>query len=304
MNMAAILFFFLLMTEFSITTAQQRNSQISLGSSLSTSTNNSYWLSNSGQFAFGFYGDANGFAIGIWFEKIQQKTVVWTANRDNLPLSSDIKLLFSGDGRLVLQDKQGVEVLIANSSQPAASASMLHSGNFVLYNSDSKIIWRSFDFPTHTLLPGQLMVADYQLVSGVSAADHSSGRFRLVLQMDGNLVQYPVRGPISSYYSYRSTSTENKGENVSLNLDANGQLYLLNSTGFNIKTIVAGRSQLDDNVTYRMTIDVDGILRLYSHGLVPNQSWFVEWASTTNKCDPVGLCGLNSYCLLTNQEAQ
>ncbi|PON76274.1 S-receptor-like serine/threonine-protein kinase [Parasponia andersonii] len=300
--MAAIVLFFLLMVEVSMIAAQQRNTRISLGSSLTPTTSKSSWLSDSGQFAFGFYQQGNGFAVGIWYEKIKQNTVVWTANRDDKPLSHDVTLLLNGDGRLVVQDQQGLQILIANSSLPAASASMLDSGNFVLFNSNSKNIWQSFDFPTDTLLPGQRIVGDYRLVAAVSETNHSSGRFRLVLQLDGNLVQYPAGSPLSSYYSYWSSSTENRGENVSLNLDSNGQLYLLNSTGFNIKTIVAGQNQLGNNVTYRMTIDVDGILRLYSHSLVPNSSWVAEWVSISNKCDPVGLCGLNSYCILINNQ--
>ena len=61
------IFLFLLITHFSTTIAQERNLNISLGSSLSPK-NNSYWLSSSGQFAFGFYKIDNGFAIGIWME--------------------------------------------------------------------------------------------------------------------------------------------------------------------------------------------------------------------------------------------
>ena len=76
------IFLFLLITHFSTTIAQERNLNISLGSSLSPK-NNSYWLSSSGQFAFGFYKIDNGFAIGIWMEAIQRKTVIWTANRDD-----------------------------------------------------------------------------------------------------------------------------------------------------------------------------------------------------------------------------
>ncbi|GMN69346.1 hypothetical protein TIFTF001_038393 [Ficus carica] len=306
MSMATMLLFLLLITQFSITTAQRNDSLISLGSSLSPGTNKSYWLSNSGQFAFGFYQQGDGFAVGIWFEKMEEKTVVWTAKRDDPPLPQDTTLLLSGDGRLFLQDEQGRQEHISNASQLAASASMLDSGNFVLYNSNSTIIWQSFDSPTDTLLPGQRLVPQEgrnRLISSVSETNHSSGRFQLVMQSDGNLVQYPVLsiGLLPSHH-YWNTETYKAGDNVTLNLDPNGWLYLLNSTGSNIKNISdAGRSHLGKNVLYRMIIDVNGLLRLYSHSMVQNDDWVVEWVSTNNLCDPTGLCGLNSYCDLNGQ---
>ncbi|KAF4377011.1 hypothetical protein G4B88_027650 [Cannabis sativa] len=303
--MAALQLFFLLITQICISNAQQnRNSiNISVGSSLSPSTNKSFWLSNSGQFAFGFYQYGNGFALGIWFEKIQQKTVIWTANRDDQPLSNDVTLILNRDG-LVLQQKQGLQVPITGVSLPAAaaSASMLDSGNFALYHSNSTIIWQSFDHPTDTILPGQHVMSGHSLVSGVSSMNHSSGRFQLIMQLDGNLKQYPLGITISPYYGYWSSGTQDKSKNSSLNLDENGQLYLLNSNGSIMKTIFDGQSQSQqfNNFAYRFTIDVDGILRLYSHNLVQNSSWVAEWISTRNKCDPVGLCGLNSYCTVNN----
>ncbi|KAL5560191.1 hypothetical protein UlMin_036402 [Ulmus minor] len=302
-KMAQGVFFFTLLCHFSMTIAQPRDTKISLDSSLSPSRNNSYWLSNSGQFAFGFYNQGNGFAVGIWFQNIQQKTVIWTANRDDPPLPDDATLFLS-DGGLMLQKGQGEQVAIAtNTSQLVANASMLDSGNFVLYTSDMTIIWQSFEFPTDTLLSGQSLTAFKELVSATSETNHTSGRFRLVMQGDGNLLLYPTNSPIASYYSYWTSGTAQvENEVVILNLNASGQLYLLNSTGLNIKTIVPGRNQTAGKVIYRLTIDVDGILRLYSHTLLQNATWLPLWNSNSNKCDPIGLCGLNSYCVLIGEE--
>ncbi|KAM6542459.1 hypothetical protein CsatB_006906 [Cannabis sativa] len=291
---AIIVLFFLLITEilFSISIAQQNNTTkiISLNSSISTSTNNSYWLSNSGQFAFGFYKQGNGFAIGIWLDKIKEKTVVWTANRDQQqPLPQITTLVLNDFANSVSPD------------QPAASASLLDSGNFVLYNSDSKIIWQSFENPTDTLLPGQILETGKELVSAVSESNHSSGGFILRMQDDGNLVQYPVNKHTSEYYSYWDTKTYWKGSpKITLSLHPNGQLELLNSTSkASVYTVhPADWIRPNNNVTFRLTIDVDGILRLYSRSLVQvNSSWNAEWNSTNNRCDPTGLCGMNAYCL-------
>ncbi|PQQ07589.1 G-type lectin S-receptor-like serine/threonine-protein kinase LECRK1 [Prunus yedoensis var. nudiflora] len=137
--MAATFLFLLPFTIFSIfAAAQPGTSNISLGSSLYP--NNSHWLSNSGQFAFGFYREGNNLAIGIWFEKIRPQTIIWTANRDvKLPRSEDVKLNLSDGGiSVILQDKQGLSPPISNITEPVAWASMLDSGNFVLYNSKCK----------------------------------------------------------------------------------------------------------------------------------------------------------------------
>jgi hypothetical protein len=125
MKMVAIYLFLFAISQFPTGIAQQgdSNSTVSLDSSLSPN-NNSYWLSSSRQFAFGFYKIENGFAIGIWFEKIQQKTVIWTANRDDPPLPKDVTLLLNNNGRLVLQSKDGQQTSLVNAPVPASSASI------------------------------------------------------------------------------------------------------------------------------------------------------------------------------------
>uniref|UniRef100_A0A2C9WEZ1 non-specific serine/threonine protein kinase n=1 Tax=Manihot esculenta TaxID=3983 RepID=A0A2C9WEZ1_MANES len=278
LKLAAMILFLLLLPSsiFSGATAQQRTSNISLGSSLTP--HSSYWYSASGHFAFGFYPKGNGFAVGIWFAKIQQKTVIWTANSDGSPLPDDVILSLSSDGGLILQLNQGQLIPIANVPQPAFSASMLDSD---------------------TILPGQRLLAGKRLVSSNSSANHTSGRFQLFMQNDGNLVQYPLEYTGEKDYAYWVSGTSAAGDDVSLNLDRNGQLYLLNATGSNIKTLKE-RGNISGNLIYRATIDEDGIFRLYSHNLDHYGNWSIEWWSSDNKCDPIGLCGMNSYCTLVN----
>ena len=140
--------------------AQQNHSNvIPLGSSLSPIANRTSWLSPSGLFAFGFYPQGNGFAIGIWLVNHPENTTVWTANRDNRPVSSNATLNLTSDG-LLLRTEQGGEIRIVNSSQDkfylfVGSASMLDSGNFVLYDDTPRVVWESFHFPTDTILGGQ-----------------------------------------------------------------------------------------------------------------------------------------------------
>ncbi|PON72504.1 S-receptor-like serine/threonine-protein kinase [Parasponia andersonii] len=292
--------FLLLAVVFITSEAQQRHSNISRGSSLTPA--NSYWLSSSGLYAFGLYKQGNGFSVGIFLAGIRQKTVVWTANRDSSPVTGNVTLLFTSEGQLILQSEQGQEY-VANPSQPASSASMLDSGNFVLYNSNWQILWQSFDSPTDTLLPSQRLLTDKELISAVSESDHSTGIFRLKMQKDGNLVQYPVGTPEEAAYSYFTSWTDKKGDNVTLVFDMDGHLYLMNSTGSNMKNITDGGFPRE-NTTFLMRIDTDGLFRVYSHVLdQQNGSWSIEWFSSNDKCNPKGLCGLNGFCVTSGQEA-
>ena len=128
----------LLLLVFSLSidsSAQQNHSNvIHLGSSLSPSANHASWLPPSGLFAFGFYQQGDGFLIGIWLIHQTEKTIIWTANRDDPPVSSNASLDLTRDGKLLLKIEQGIENLIPQMLDPAlvVSAAMLDSGNFVL----------------------------------------------------------------------------------------------------------------------------------------------------------------------------
>ena len=92
--------FFLLSISFTCRGAQPQQKQCSdpiiLGSSLHPTvipSPMSSWRSPSRQFAFGFYPQGNNFMVGIWLVDIDNNiTVVWTANRDDPPVTSNATL--------------------------------------------------------------------------------------------------------------------------------------------------------------------------------------------------------------------
>ncbi|PHT65488.1 hypothetical protein T459_29913 [Capsicum annuum] len=298
----AVVLWLLLLSAFHavVVLAQQRHFNITLGSSLTPITNSS-WFSPSRRFAFGFYEQTNGYAVGISIVGMPKKIAVWTANRNSPVVQSNAVLLLTSDGRLIVQ-VGSQEISVINPSLAIGSASMLDTGNFVLYNSDHNIIWQSFDNPTNTLLPGQHISAGQELFSSTSEADDSHGIFRLKMQEDGNLVQYPVNTPDTAPYAYYSTGTDGKGNNVTLNLDDDGLLYLLNST-MSLKNLSDGGYPRGKAIIYMMKIDVDGILRVYSHSL-NQQNSSARWSSTYDKCTPKGLCGLNGFCVNLDDQVQ
>lgn len=180
---------------------------VSLGTSIVADGTNSSWSSPSGEFAFGFHQvSPGGYLLAIWFDKITEKTIVWSANRDNLaPRGSRIQLV--SDGRLELNGPGGQQIWSASPGRPGmVYGAMLDSGNFVLAaNASSSVLWQSFEHPTDTLLPSQIMSQGVTLISSFSAANYSKGRFTFTLRTDGNLVLYtrnfPMDDSIGTYWA-------------------------------------------------------------------------------------------------------
>ena len=295
--------FFLFFIPFAAVESQTIPShRIPLGSFLSPSIPPSSWFSPSYLFAFGFYSERNGFAVGIWLVGKPNDTVVWTANRDHPLVSSNSTLEFTTDGRLILHTDQGIEQSIAETNgELAVSAAMLDSGNFVLYDKSSSSIWESFSFPTDTILGGQTLACD-SLVSSVSSSDHSSGHFLISMRRNGNLVAYPVNSSLDSIDAYWASNTDG---GIKLTLNVNGLLYLGSATS-NVLTLVNGSHLAENNtIIYRATLDDDGIFRLYSHSFEGNRSprALKKWSLLQDHCQVHGFCGFSSYCSRNGTEA-
>ncbi|KAK9288976.1 hypothetical protein L1049_017447 [Liquidambar formosana] len=138
--------------------ASHAHTNVTLGSSLTTAGPNSSWRSPSGDFAFGFYPlAASGlFLVGIWSDKIAEKTLVWSANRDApAPAGSIVSLTEAR--RLVLIHPNGTVCPIYNGGA-ANSASIQDDGNFVVRNSASQVLWQSSDHPAGNIFPDEILI--------------------------------------------------------------------------------------------------------------------------------------------------
>ena len=176
---------------------------------------------------------------------------------------------------------------------------MLDSGNFVIYDPNFDVIWKTFDHPTDTIMAGQVLPAGSELVSSVSETNHSSGKFHLKMQNDGNLVLYPVASSDSPEDAYWASQTDRDGYQ-SLNLDDDGRLYLLNG---NVTYSLRSGFRNGTTLVYRATLGVDGIFRLYCHYLKLNKEQVLaEIPEFTDRCEIKGTCGVNSYCTSTDQQ--
>ncbi|XP_020110325.1 G-type lectin S-receptor-like serine/threonine-protein kinase LECRK3 [Ananas comosus] len=291
----------------------QSNSNITLGSTLTPVGGTTSWPSPSGDFAFGFRPldtDPNLFLLAIWFDKIPNKTTVWYpgGTQPVQPVQSGSKLQFTSDGYLSLVDQAGQEVWTGGTSSTVTYAAMLDTGNFVLANSDGSFSWRSFDHPSDTVLPSQVLGLGSVLQARLMDTNYSAGRFILNVQQDGNLVFYPVVQPSGySYDPYWASSTVGNGTQLVYN--ETGSIYLALANGKNFQVVSAGSKPM--SMFYqRATLDPDGVLRQYVYPKNgTNRGWSVVDLQPPDICQAMftktgsGVCGFNSFCKLNGNQS-
>ncbi|KAK6925586.1 Bulb-type lectin domain [Dillenia turbinata] len=293
----------------------QRN--ISLGSSITATSNGSVWESASGDFAFGFKEITEGaFLLAVWFNKIPEKTVVWWANSGNL-VQRGSKVQVTTDGSLVLSEPDGQQIWVAVPAENNVSYAAMHdTGNFVLANENAVNLWQSFDQPTDTFLPTQQFIKDRRLLARFSADNYTTGRFKFILQEDGNLVIYTTQYPLDSVSSSRNAywSTETLGTGYQLMFNQSGIIYLIAQDKTILKTISSDTSSTT-NFYHRAVLDFDGVFRHYVYPKAGGSSsggWQGNWSVSTslppNICMAIledvggGACGLNSLCQLGDDQ--
>lgn len=322
--------FFVFLLPFLIHFAQ--TTRIELATSLIASTESSPWRSSNGDFAFGFHrlgeqenaAGAELFLLAIWFDKIPDKTIVWYANGEHLaPKGSQLEL--TSGGNLTLNDPEGAVIWRAETIDNGRAfpvdkvnyAEMLDTGNFVLVKNGSigSYEWQSFDHPTDTILPTQVLTAN--LTSRETRTNYLKGRFQLRMLPDGNLVLNTIGlGSILAYAAYYHSHTfdgndrENSGQR--LEFGQLGNLYVVRNNGniTNLTTINSAQYPTTD-FYYRATLEYDGYFRRYVHPKVQRDgsstnSWIRIWFVPEDICVDItselggGSCGFNMYCVSDN----
>ena len=156
------------------------------------------------------------------------------------------------------------------------------------------ILWESFDFPTDTLLPQQILTKNTKLLSSRSQGNYHSGFYELFLDND-NVLRLLYNGPeISSIYWPDPWLASWEAGRNSYN---NSRIAVLNSLGnfsssdgFNFMS-----SDYGAVLHRRLTVDYDGNIRLYSWE-EERQTWVVSWQAIQTPCNIHFACGANSLC--------
>ncbi|KAH7543604.1 hypothetical protein FEM48_Zijuj02G0201400 [Ziziphus jujuba var. spinosa] len=285
--------------------------RITKGFSLTASFNKHVQLeSPSREFAFGFQRiKSDGFLLAVWLNKIPEKTIVWSANRDNL-VQEGSKVELHEDSGLILTNQTDKRIWHTDTFGVGVSyGEILNTGNLVLYDQISAISWQSFNEPTDTLLPKQILSRGKSLVARYSEDNYSSGRFLFMLESNGNLVLYTRNFPQNApNYAYWKSETEGSGFQVMFN--ESGSIYLQAKNGNILKYLSMTSSSMKD-FYQRAILENDGVFRqyVYPKGGDPTSSGWHEFRSESlpsippNICTSIsgedtagGACGFNSYC--------
>nr|GLL44725.1 receptor-like serine/threonine-protein kinase SD1-8 isoform X2 [Ipomoea trifida] len=157
-------------------------------------------VSAGGVFQLGFFspdGNSSGLYVGIWYKEIQDKTIVWVANRDKPITNSTGFLKIGEDGNINLVDGTGNSIWSSSNQSVRGNtiAQLLDSGNLVLRRENDEnpenYLWESFEYPTDTSLVCNCPVGfKPRNQQAWSLRDGSCGCFRCQGELDNST--YPI----------------------------------------------------------------------------------------------------------------
>ncbi|KAK8450507.1 hypothetical protein SEVIR_6G039900v4 [Setaria viridis] len=270
-------------------------------------------VSDDGTFILGFFSLSNPtekhYYVGIWYNNISQRTVVWIANRD-VPITniSSAMLTLTSSSHIVLSDGNGRILWRSNSSSirssPAttisAEAALENTGNFILRPlGHSTILWQSFDHPADTLLPGMNLRISHKmhplqhLISWKGPQDPSPGAFSYGADPDCFLQRFIWNGtrphrrsPVWSSYFLLGSYTDNFHHTIYMAVHRGDDDEVYMSFGIPIESL---------SLLIRMEISYSGkvnILRWNSN----MSAWTALYTQPAHECNVYAYCGPYGYC--------
>ncbi|KAH7285758.1 hypothetical protein KP509_33G044300 [Ceratopteris richardii] len=174
---------------------------------------------------------------------------------------------------------------------------LLDTGNLVLLDAANMTVWQSFDYPTDTLLSGQILRPQLgmELISRVSEKNYSLGSYILALA-EGDL-QLFFSAYESSPLPYWSMSED---QHTVSYLYGVPNYVELNSTGLSLvrndSVVLSLIPLMSDATLCRATLEADGNFNIY---VFSSNVWTLLFSALPNSCDlplycgPRGLCSVN-----------
>ncbi|KAK9084992.1 hypothetical protein Sjap_025403 [Stephania japonica] len=272
-------------------------------------------VSNDGIYALGFFNPGNSQKryVGIWYNEIQEQTVLWVANRNN-PIHN------SSRGIVKMVERGNLAVFNGNASNPVWSTNisipiskkinssslfykLLDTGNLVLYDEKrGDFLWQSFDYPTDTILPG--MKIGFSLRSGVtwsltswkSPDDPSTGEFTVGIDHTGSTEVFIKR---ASQKIWRSGPWTGEGWN---GVPGMGPSPVINVSLVNNEPDEIYYLYSNASVWTRLVLDYMGIARRATWA-VSTHTWVLVRSYPDDICDNYGKCGVFGSCHPNNNQS-
>ncbi|KAK6919459.1 PAN/Apple domain [Dillenia turbinata] len=264
-------------------------------------------VSAGGNFVLGFFKPGNSSRsnhyLGIWYgEKVSVQTEVWVANRNDPisdPSSAELKLL---DGNLVLLNESRVIIWSTNLNSTVSNSTiavMNDTGNFVLRDAsnESKILWQSFDHPTHTWLPGGKLGRNKKthvtqlMTSWKNSEDPAEGLFSLEEDPNGTSQYFILRNRTKSFW----TSGPWNGQIFSLEPEMRTTYAYNFSYVSNDDESYFTYSVYDPTIFSRFIMDTSGQIKQLTW--LPNsKEWNLFWSQPRQQCEVYALCGAFGVC--------
>ncbi|KAK8691247.1 hypothetical protein V6N13_074765 [Hibiscus sabdariffa] len=265
--------------------------QIMATSELLTSSGNTFEL--------GFFSTGStDLYLAIRMKNVPTKDIFWVANRDLAFSGSSVILTINGDGNLVIVDGRTTYRVSDGgpSSSQNLSATLLESGNLVLRNGSSDLLWQSFDYPLNTFLPGMKLGYNnktgkvWSLTSWLDQQDPNKGDYELKMDPSKSNGVLLMRG---TEILWSSGAWIGKGFTLMPEMRLN---YIFNYTMYSDENeTYFSYSLYNSSIITRFIIDVSGYIR-ESVWLENSQQWAYIWSQPRQFCDTYNSCGPFSIC--------
>ncbi|VVA33926.1 PREDICTED: receptor [Prunus dulcis] len=279
-------------------------------SSTQSLQNNQTLVSSGGVFELGLFKPSatSGWYLGIWYKNIQEKTVVWVANRDNPISNSSSATLKIGDhGNLVLLDGENGNITWSSNETQAMNpiVQLLDSGNLVLRDGNlnrngpkDQFLWQSFDYPTDTLLPDMKLgwnlssSLDRYITSWKSTEDPSTGDISFKLDYRGFPEIFLRKKQSITYRSgpwngerFSGVPEMTRTDGIQFNFVANSEeVYYSFSVRSNSESFYS-----------RLIVNPNGELQRLTW-IESRNIWNKFWYAPKDQCDDYSECGPYGIC--------
>ncbi|KAH7662269.1 Non-specific serine/threonine protein kinase protein [Dioscorea alata] len=261
-------------------------------------------VSEDGTFALGFFrpvGNTNNLYMGLWYNKIKDKTVLWVANRESPVINSSTGFLsISINGNLIIYDQDSKVVWSSNTANVTNPvAQLLNSGNLVvrsdLDDKENSFAWQSFDYPTDTLIAGMKLGVDMvtglnrTLIAWTSDSDPSPSQYYGMMDIHGDPQLVLCHGSKKVWRTGPWNGFRYSGVPDTITYSGFDFSFINN------KQEITFSFNTNLSVFTRLVVNQSGVAQgsLWVEG---GGFWNIFWYAPRDQCDYMPLCGSYTTC--------